>query len=408
MPTSEAPQCSTRLAFFERFLPGLTPIAAYPPKFWALDRRDFAALGAMAAVIAFLWASALRSGGKLGVVSYWDGPNYIYAGMTLWRIPKNNPWTQAFRYPPSYFACHLPGFPLAIRLISTLCFNRFLVGAHVTILLISLLHIYLFRRVLSIYDAVADPARSALFLSLIPIRMIVYHAVGASEPLFMVYVYLAFIFLKVNKTLPLFLAIAGACITRVEGLILWGTVGLCYCLRFDIVRAFIIGLDLLAPASVLLLHHFRFGDWKAYYRFNQGYNQLLHFPPGFEIRDGAAGGSDVLYHSSVLSLFAVFAVGAFLVFHACLPFGIFTLAYLIFSSSLWHNDPYRYALPGYIFAIFVGFDELWSSVTMTKVMTGLVFPLAFAGMRYGLGQLRTNTASPWFTATVLNSKLSFY
>jgi hypothetical protein len=407
-PDALEPQCHHRFDFFQRVLPGLAPLPAYPPKFWALDQGDYMGLGSMASIILFLWLVALASGGKYAVISYWDGPNYIYAGMTLYHIPPDNLWTKSFRYPPSYFACHLPGFPLAIRLFATLCFNQFLIGAHLTILVVSLLHIYLFRRVLWIYDAVVNPALSALFLSFIPIRMIVYHTVGAREPLFLVFVYLAFIFLKVNKTFPLFLSTAGACITRVEGLILSGTVGLCYCLRLDIVRAFVIGLDLLAPASVLLLHHFRFGDWKAYYHFNQGHNALLHFPPGFELRDGAVGNSDVQYHLSALSLFAIFAVGTLLVFPVSVPFGIFTLVYLIFSSSLWHIDLYRYALPGYIFAIFVGFDELWSSSTMASAMVGLSLLIALPTLCYGMGQLMTNVAPSWFTGVVLSSKLSYY
>lgn len=49
-------------------------------------------------------------------MSDWGGPNDLYAGATLYDIRPYNPWTPHFRFPESYFACHLPGDPLVIRL----------------------------------------------------------------------------------------------------------------------------------------------------------------------------------------------------------------------------------------------------------------------------------------------------
>jgi hypothetical protein len=109
-----------------------------------------------------------------------------------------------------------------------MCFNNFLLGTHVAILAISLLLAYAFRRVLSIYDAVRYPARAAAALSLLPLRLVPYHTAAASEPLFLLFVCLAFIFFRTNSMFFLFISLAGACITRVEGLALWGTIGLCY------------------------------------------------------------------------------------------------------------------------------------------------------------------------------------
>jgi hypothetical protein len=235
----------------------------------------------------------------------------------------------------------------------------------------------------------------------------VYHTVGASEPLFLVYVCFAFIFLKTNQTLLLFVSIAGACVTRIEGLALWGTIGLCYCLRFDILRAIVVAFDLIAPGAVAALHYYRFGDWKAYYRFNQGHNSLLHFPPFSEIIDHARGSSNVKYHISALSLVAPFTVGTLLLFPVSVPFAIFALVYLVFSNSLFHMDIYRYALPGYVFALIVGFDEVLASKPAKKALLWLSLPFLTVALSYAVGQMESNRAPPWFTEEAIRSPVAW-
>jgi hypothetical protein len=388
-------------------LPGIPPLARYPPRFWSVDHGDLVAVSCLIALTSVLWAITILCSDRYGAIAYWDGPNYIYASITLYRIPDDYLWKQQFDYPASYFACHLPGFPLAIRLFSTILLNNFFLGTHLAIFSISALLLYLFRRVLWIYDAVEHPAKAAAMLTIIPLRFMPYHTAPASEPLYMVYACLAFIFFRTNDLFFLFLAIAGACITRIEGLALWGTIGLCYLLRWDIWRAVVIGFDLVATVAVFLLHHLRFGDWRAYFRFNQGHNSILYFLPFHEILSGCAGQIE-LYKVAALALFSIFIVGVVLVFPVSVPFGIFSLVYVWFVSCISHMDIFRYALPGYIFAVFVGFDEVWSAKSAQKPLLVLLpFYLAL-GVWYTVGQLRTNTAGAWFTETVLETPIAYY
>jgi hypothetical protein len=156
-----------------------------------------------------------------------------------------------------------------------------------------------------------------------------------------------------------------------------------------------------------MLHHYRFGDWKACSRFSQGHNNLLHLPPFFEIRDNAVGTADVNSHLSALALFAPFAVGTAVVFPICVSFGIFTFVYLIFSASLWHIDIFRYALPGYVFALIVGFDEIWASKATNGAFIGLAPALAAVVFWYAMGQIGSNTAPPWFTEEVLRAPVAW-
>jgi hypothetical protein len=401
------PRCDGANGLLNSFLPGLSPINDFPPDFWRPELGDLFALGATAIVTLVIWVIMIYSRGYLSVVAYWDGPNYIYAGMTLYHIPPDYLWQAYFEYPPYYFACHLPGFPLAIRLFSTILFNRFVAGTHLAIFVISLLGVYVFRRLLLIYDAVKDPTLTSILLSIVPIRYVLYHTVAASEPLFLLYCYLAFIFLKTNRMIPLFLSICGATVTRIEGLAIWGTVGLCYLLRLDLKRAIVVGFTLIAPLSVMGLHRLRFGDWLAYIHFNQGHNSLIQFPPFHEPRGAMAGSQDTDYIISSLSLFLPFIIGTILVFPVCVPFGIFSFVYVWFTSLLFHLDLYRYAIPGCVFAFLVGFDEVWSSQAFTLGSRWFIPCYLILVFWYAVGQVGSNVAGDWFVQAVLETPLSY-
>lgn len=397
-----------KLYFFEKYLPNLEPVSAIPQHFWSLDAKDLINIGLMAGMIIIIWILSFIKYGWLSVISYWDGPNYIYAGICLYNVPPNNLWTQSFRYPPSYFACHLPGFPLAIRLLSTLVFNNFAIGAHLAILVISCLLVYVFRRLLSIYNCSSDPAFTALLLIFFPLRLTIYHTVLASEPLFVLYVSLSFIFLKTNQMLPLCLSICGACITRIEGLAIFGTIGLCYLLRFDILRAIVVGFCAVAPFSVILLHKIKFNDWLAYVHFNQNSQGLLRFSPFFEIINHFKFNSDIIYANSATYLFYPFIIGTILLYFVSVPFAVFSTVYVLFVSMIFHMDIFRYAIPGFVFALFVGFDPIISSPQFKKIFYCFCPFYTLYLFKMIPEQIHSNSAPFWFTKTVLNSPVSYH
>jgi hypothetical protein len=116
---ADAPD-SSRLSFLERRLPCLLPLGDAIPGLWRLDRTDLELFAVLLGSILTAWVLSLASGSLFTVFGYWDGPNYVYVARTWYSIPPNNPWTVSLRYPPSYFACHFPGFPLVIRLFTFL------------------------------------------------------------------------------------------------------------------------------------------------------------------------------------------------------------------------------------------------------------------------------------------------
>ena len=187
------------LPYFGTFYRSLFPVSNPPKNFWRINYDDIKCFFLMAFTTISVWFASSLTGSSTSVVCYWDGPNYVFAGITLYDISRDNPWTRTFNYNPSYFACHLPGFPLLIRLCAFFTIGNYLYADYMAILVSGFLLCYSFRRVLIIYGCVDNPLYSTLLISIFPMRLFIYHSVGASEPLFISFVCFSFIFYKYDK-----------------------------------------------------------------------------------------------------------------------------------------------------------------------------------------------------------------
>jgi hypothetical protein len=360
-----------------------------------IGRQDLIAFSAMLFVTLGTWLSVAMSGPFSSVLAYWDGPNYLYAGVTLYNIPPYNPWTRNFNYPPSYFACHLPGYPLLIRLCSLFCVNNYVLGFHFSILIPGLAFSYSFRRLLIATAAVRDPTFTTILASFIPMRIVIYHSVGASEILLLTFVCLAFIFYRTNSFVPMLLCVWGSCVTRIEGMVIGAVIGFCYLIQFKIRRALGMFLTFAAPLGVVGLHKWRFDDSLAYLHFNQESQHLIGWPPFKELLGLGSDQNEFTAHSFVAN-YVLFALGCALTLTKSIPIGLFATAFAGYVSLLHHIDIYRYALPGAVFALLVGFDGFWGSDIgkMTCMITLPFYTLLL--VIYTKGQIHSNKAWPAF------------
>ena len=371
-----------------------------PKSFWKINFQDLCCFSAMLISTAICWIGVKIGGDFSDLYRYWDGPNYIYAAMTLYKIPDNNPWTLTYKYPPSYFACHLPGYPFLIKICSLLVFNHYILGFYLSIIFSQLLFVYAFRRLLTIYKCVENPTISTILACFIPIRFVIYHSVGASEPLYMSTVCFSFIFFKTNKYFTMLLFIWLGCITRIEGMAIGFTIGCCYLLKKDIIRALGMFATFLAPIMIIIFHVYRFDDPLAYIHFNQGVNQLIQWPPFYEATKQQV--NDYYNYSNIGSLLIGF-LGAFLSFEKCIPVTIFAIVHLTYVSLLFHIDVFRYQLPAYVLVLFIGFDKYWSGNGIVLFLM-VLFPIyCFVCAAYSNGQIHSNIASPYFIDAMFTS-----
>lgn len=391
------------------FYQSLDPVQK-PKGFWHFQRADFYCILAMFIGILFTFFTTGFTGQFNSILRYWDGPNYLYVSMTKYNIPRTNPWTKYYKMDPSYFACHLPGYPFVIYVCSKVClplklfgFNNWIFGFYLSIFVSSFLYVYAFRRLLIIYSAVQNPTLSTILSSFIPLRMLIYHSVGASETLFMFFLSMTLINYKINNIIAMLIFVWCCCYTRIEGMAVGATIGFCYLIRFKILKAFLMFLTFLAPLSLIILHKYKFNDPLAYLHYNQNSQGLIGKPfhelINIQYND--------LYTNSFVSFFIFIFIGHVFVYTKSIPIGIFSTIYLFYISCLNHIDIYRYSIPCSLFAIFIGFDPIFSQRQTIKaliILSPIYFIFAFI---YVKGQIHSNVAVPFFYRELFTS-INYY
>lgn len=390
------------LIYLTSFFKTLNRVNRMPDNFWRLNIDDVLACGTMLLVTLSIWAGVILTGPFSSVPCYWDGPNYIFAGITFYDIERDNPWTKYFGYDPSYFACHLPGFPLVIRIFAFFTCGNYYVANLLAIIFSGMLLAYAFRRVLIAYKCVANPLFTTILLAFVPMRLVIYHSVGASEPLFIAEVCFVMIFYKFNEYTKLILAVWCCCVTRIEGMAVGAAIGVCYVLQFDILHGLMMFLTFVSTICLLLFHKAMFNDALAYLTFNKGRQGLIGLPPFHEVLGGSET-SNVNHLHSFIDFYAPYVIGAMIVVYRAGPLGVFSLGYLLYISLVRHMDLYRYSLPAAVFVILVGFDGLWSHPYAARALA-IIGPFYLIEMIiYAAGQIHSNRCPDHFLDEVLRA-----
>lgn len=390
--------------FFSHFFTSLSHPFPQPPNFWNFDEYDFILFFLSFFSIFSVWiaASIFTENTIYSVPCYWDGPNYIYAAITLYNIPDDYPWARFFKYSPSYFACHLPGFPLLIKICSLIFFGNVILGNYLAILVSCFLFVYSFRRFLISFDCVKNPFFTTAIAIFFPPRFYLYHCVGASEPLFIAAVCFSFIFFKMKKPFFSLLFIWLACITRIEGLALGATLGFCFFISSQFLNAFFMFGTFLSTGFLLALHKLMFNDTLAYIHFNKNQAGIIQTLPFHELIYGSES-SDVFSLLSFAYLILILFLGSVVSLEKSGISGIFGLVWAGYASLLHHMDVFRYALPGFVFAFHIGFSSFFESPkgrSTVKILAPIYFALM---LLYSRGQIQSNSSGKFFLDRVLES-----
>lgn len=316
-----------------------------------LERRPALVLSvAMLLATGCVWAAF--AGDLTPLYRYWDGPLYVYAAKTLYQIPVDHPFV-GYRLEPSYFALYFPPYPLLIRALSLVTGGQYPAAMLLATALCSVAAVLLFYRVLCEYDAVASPAWTALLFCVLPPRWLLYHSVGATEPLFLCFVFATFLAHRRGRAGWVAVFIALASITRIQGVLLGPVFLLVYGQRRDWRSLAWLPLGAVGILALFGFHQIVFGDFFAYFRWQGQHLQALPFG----LYRAAAERSNPDVTEFYFWTYFVYAVGTLalwrqraLFFH-CLVFSVFT-------SFLYINDVARMFVPVAPFALLVGFDPV--------------------------------------------------
>jgi hypothetical protein len=314
------------------------------------------------------------------VCRYWDGPPYLYVAKTFYRVPADHPFTD-YNLPASYFANHLPAYPLLIRVLSLVTLGNYPLAMLLATLLTSALAAVLLYELLRRWELVASPLWTSLLFCFLPPRWLLYHAVGATEPLVFCCVFAALLALKQGRTGLVIAFTLAASLTRITGVLLVPAFVLVYLERREWGRAFAMPLALLGLLALFGWYHVVYGDFFAYFTWNLNAAGIVSLHPFEKFRDYAHG--DKLHSAELFAcLFAAYGFGVAALRRQRELFW-YCLVFLAFCAFITHQDLPRYLLPIAPFALLVAYDGVLSQ-TFCRFALPLVL---FVDYTYAWGYL---------------------
>lgn len=306
--------------------------------------------------ITSFWHVRLPQNGFASIVSNYDGPLYLVVAKTMYnkgQIESN------FQFPLSseYYAAHFPFYPALIRTFSIVI--NYPYAMILVTLLSSLLAIYFFNKLASLYANKKDALFLTFIFSIFPARWLIVRSVGSADPLFVAGIIASIFYFKEKKFWAAGLWGVVAQLTKSPGILLFASYFIFLLLplikykpilskskmleMFNIKRTFPLLLIPLSLLAVFTFYWFVQGDFLAY--FHSGNNIHLAFPP-FQIFDYTAPWVGTSWLEEVVFIFLIGAMGVVkLLDKKDFEIGIFTGIFFLSTLFVTHRDLLRYSLP---------------------------------------------------------------
>jgi hypothetical protein len=295
---------------------------------------------------------------RMGIVyRHFDGPYYMAVAKTFYG-PADFRFLPEELSPPSYLATHLPLYPLFIRASTLVTLGRYPEAMLLATLLSAIAAAVLFLRLLEEWRLVRNPLLTAVLFSVFPPRWLVYHAVGASEPLFLALVFAAFLAFGRGRRAWVVAFVLLASLTRIVGLLLVPVFVLSFLAKGDRRGAAMVPLAGFGVLALFLFYGVRYGDCLAYVTWNQGHEHLLSAVPFWKFL-GNAGVGDFQRAEHGLWTYALYFLGVLLLWPRRELF-FYAFTFFTFTCFIAHLDVARYMIPIAPFAILVAWDPLLS------------------------------------------------
>jgi len=280
----------------------------------------------------------------------WDGPAYVVIAKSFYNL-QDIEKANNLRLPSTYFAAHLPLYPLFIRIFSFIGYYRSMVFISQLFSLLFILTIYYLIRFLY-------PKTNALLISLslifFPPRWFTVSHVGSSEPVFLFFLSLSiFLFLGERYKISALMA-AIAQMARVQGILFFFGLLFYYLYAvfikrtksikkaiFEFVPFFLIPLVFI---SICFLYQIRYQDFFALFH-SLGYYHHLQWPPFKVFFDQATRYSPDIWQEDIIFNYLLYLGVVFSLFKEKSLFLAFTsLVYFSPLPFLVHIDVARYSL----------------------------------------------------------------
>ena len=309
----------------------------------------------------------------------------------------NSPEIAAFSdLTPGYYAAHFPGYPIVIRAFSYIFgFSNGMIAATIATTSLAIWALVALLKDLGLSNKVLW--LGAVFLVLPP-RWLIYHSVGAAEPLFIA-CFLAFIlFYRRQQYWLAGLAGLAAVLTRSPGILLLAVFLALVAWEYyrsqpkpsimHVFRRQLLPMAPFAAAPLLLFLVFqaRYGDFFAY--FHTGDNIHLTGAPFASIWPSSVGYN---WSEASLWIYMLNAVGILLLWrNNRQDLALFALALYVPLIFVAHHDLVRYMLPIFPLTLLIGYEKFISGREF-KLALILIVPAIYI---YTWSGIQTNQAPP--------------
>jgi hypothetical protein len=324
------------------------------------------------------------------IMRYWDGPLYMYVAKTLYMVPQYTPFS-AIGLPDYYYACHLALFPLLIRAFSFIGYDWSMIFVVIASSTVATL---LFYRLLKDFGYSKTPFIASILFIFFPARWLLYHSIGATEPLFIMLVIASLYCYKKDWYIPAFLIAGLASVTRIFGILM--LVSYILLLLYEKKYRYL-PFTIIIPIFLIgnfLVYAYAFGDALAYFKWNGGYMNAMPFRPLIDASFKGITNNVELY----FGFYILFILGTLRLWKKPELF-FFSAVFLGFMLFVFHPDISRYLLPVAPFALIIAFDDIISRKEFILIMPLIIL----FGYIYCWGILPSNLAPPELYSEVLKA-----
>ena len=355
-------------------------------------------LAVLLAALALAAAWAPFAGRLDLLVRHFDAPNYLVVAKTFYVPTQANP-LPGYVLGPKYFTMHTPLFPIVIRACAV--FLGYPRGLALATLLLAAASAAMFAAWAREAAPEVPSFVAILVFLLLPARMFLYRALGASEALMSLCVLAAAWAWRKGRVEWAFAAAAAATVTRTNGVLVVSVLCL-FILARRLFGAEITGGALAALPLVALFgwYAYLYGDFFSLLHVHadsaQGPGRLT-FP--FAFVGEMAAKNDWETAEMLLGLHFLYVLAAAWLWNRGARFeAALVAAHVALLSLLRERDLARYYLTVAPFAVVLVFREVWARPRLAAAVLVVLGPLS---VFYAWKTIPMNLASPEATAALL-------
>jgi len=332
-----------------------------------------------------IWISLGYQGRFKSFLSFYDCPLYFRGILERNVSLEPDLYLKLFNKSRDSVIPPLPGFRFVTNMFYYAFLKKLVLSESCLVLVCSSLSVYLFKRLIVVFNATKNPKFSSLLFCFIPIRAVLFRSVPSYDTFFINCIFLVMIFEKTGHNhLTLAMCIIASLI-RFEGILMALSILLFSLIRMNFGDVLLYIVYLIGYIIAIMV---KIPNWKTYvipfgHDGSFGFSLFVHFR---RIKNTI---SNLRAIHSLLEHYLILFIGIVNLFS--ISFQLFTISILWFCFVLLIDslDPFRYSLIISILSI-IGYDSLMQQ-KYCRIVVLIISPiLIILSIYYSQGQIMSN------------------